>query len=103
MELSAEGSSVKVQALCPGFTYSEFHDTMGMDRRAIPAMLWLSARFVVSESLRGFDRGALFVIPSWRYRWVVRWIRIMPDSWMRWISIHYALRRRGRVQGFQGS
>ena len=57
MELSAEASPIKLQALCPGFTYSEFHDLLGVDRRAIPAKFWMPARFVVSESLRGFDRG----------------------------------------------
>ncbi len=102
MELSAEGSSVQVQALCPGLTYSEFHDVVGMDRRTIPAMFWTPASFVASESLRGFDRGALLVIPGWRYRWLVRAIRIMPDSLMRWISIRYARKRRERAQALQG-
>lgn len=100
MELSAEGSSATVQALCPGFTYSEFHDKLGMDRRTIPAVFWMPAPFVVSESLRGFDRGALFVIPGWRYRWLVRAIRMIPDSWMRRISLRYARERRKRSQGF---
>lgn len=102
MELSAEGSSVKVQALCPGFTYSEFHDVLGMDRRTIPAMFWMPAQFVVSESLRGFDRGTLVVIPGWRYRWIVRMIRIIPSFWMRWISMRYVRKRRERAQAFQG-
>jgi uncharacterized protein len=100
MELSAQGSSVQVQALCPGFTYSEFHDVVGMDRRTIPAMFWTPASFVASESLRGFDRGALVVIPGWRYRWLVRAIRVTPDSLMRWISTRYARKRRERAQTF---
>jgi hypothetical protein len=100
MELSAQGSSVTVQALCPGFTYSEFHDTMPMNRRTIPAMLWMRASFVVAESLRGFDRGALFVIPGWMYRCLVAAIRITPGPWMRRISIFYARKRRERAQSF---
>ena len=100
MELSAQGSSVTVQALCPGFTYSEFHDTMPMDRRTVPAMLWMSAAFVVAESLRGFDRGELFVIPGWIYRCLVGVIRLTPGSWMRVISSLYARKRRERAQSF---
>ncbi|HEX3730147.1 MAG TPA: SDR family NAD(P)-dependent oxidoreductase, partial [Opitutaceae bacterium] len=32
LELRLLRSPVKVQALCPGFTYSEFHDRLGVDR-----------------------------------------------------------------------
>ena len=31
----------------------------------------MTADFVVEESLRGFDRGELFVIPGWRYKLLV--------------------------------
>ena len=64
-------SPVKVQALCPGFTLSEFHDTLGMDRSPIPASLWMTADFVVSESLKAFDEGKLIVVPGWRYKLIV--------------------------------
>src|SRR5262249_28300063 len=49
LELRGIGSPVRVQALCPGFTYSEFHDVLGADRAAIPAWLWYSAEYVVEE------------------------------------------------------
>ena len=102
MELVATGSHVKVQALCPGFTYSEFHDVLKMDRRAIPKTLWLSAQFVVDASLRSFERGSLFVIPDWRYRWLTRLIQATPGPLMRSISIRYARKRRERAQSFAG-
>jgi short-subunit dehydrogenase len=77
-ELEVQKSPVKVQALCPGFTLSEFHDTLRMDRSPIPKSLWMTADFVVSESLRGFDRGKLFVIPGWRYKLIVTFMKLMP-------------------------
>ena len=43
MELRGLGSAVKVQALCPGFTVTEFHETLGMDPKVIPGFLWLTA------------------------------------------------------------
>ena len=48
MELHGLGSKVKVQALCPGFTMSEFHDVLGVDRKNIPGFMWMQADAVVA-------------------------------------------------------
>jgi len=94
IELEIQQSLVKVQALCPGFTYSEFHDVLGMDRSPIPKQFWLSADFVVAESLRGFDRGQLIVIPGWSYKILSAFIRAVPGPLMRRISAAAAHRFR---------
>ncbi len=85
-ELTVQRSPVKVQALCPGFTYSEFHDRMAMDRGPIPKQLWLDTGFVVAESLRGFDHGQLIVVPGWCYKIIVAFLRAAPGAIMRRIS-----------------
>jgi short-subunit dehydrogenase len=90
MELQSIGSPVRVQALCPGFTLSEFHDAMNFDRTPIPAWMWMSAEEVVDASLRALDRGQLFVIPGWRYRLLVFVMRALPRSLYHWLSIKYA-------------
>jgi uncharacterized protein len=92
MELGARNSPVKVQALCPGFTLSEFHDVMPMDRSRIPRSLWLTPDYVVEQSLRGFDRGQVFVVPNWRYKAIVKFMKMTPDAWMRRVSIAMARR-----------
>lgn len=84
LELRSSDSPVKVQALCPGFTYSEFHDVMRMDRSVVPKWLWMSADFVVEQSLQGLDRGRLFVIPGWHYRWLVRLLALVPRPLLYW-------------------
>jgi len=71
LELKAARSAVKMQALCPGFTYTEFHDTMGVSRNSIARSMWMPAEFVVEESLRGLERGKLYVIPGWRYKLLI--------------------------------
>jgi short-subunit dehydrogenase len=68
MELRGAGSKVQVQALCPGYTLSEFHDTLGVDRRNIPGFLWMRAEDVVDASLRGLDRREVIVIPGFVYK-----------------------------------
>jgi hypothetical protein len=83
IELASKQSAVRVQALCPGFTLSEFHDVIRMDRSAIPKSLWMTADFVVEESLRGWEQGKLIVIPGWRYKLVVAGMKMIPAPLMR--------------------
>jgi len=87
MELLEGRSAVKIQALCPGFTVTEFHDRIAFDRGAVPAALWLKAEFVVSESLRGLEKGTLFVIPDWRYKAIVLAIGLLPRRLARFFSV----------------
>lgn len=81
LELRALRSPVQVQALCPGFTYTEFHDTLGVDRNKIPRFLWMPADYVVNESLKGLAAGKTFVIPSWKYRLGAALGELLPVSW----------------------
>lgn len=96
MELRSAGSAVKMQSLCPGFTYSEFHDVIGVDRGSIPRALWLDAAYVVEESLRGLDRGRALVIPSWRYRAIATFLRHLPWWVLRAGAVVYS-RRTGKL------
>jgi uncharacterized protein len=82
-ELRAVKSPVKVQALCPGFTITEFHDTLGMDRGLVPRQLWLSADYVVETSLRELNRGEVIVIPSWKYKVPVMILKHLPEGLLR--------------------
>lgn len=90
MELKSIGSPVRVQALCPGFTLSEFHDAMHFDRSAIPAWMWMPADEVVDASLKALDRDQLLVIPGWQYKLLVFLMRALPRSLYHSLSIKYA-------------
>jgi short-subunit dehydrogenase len=94
MELKMAGSPVKVQSLCPGFTYSEFHDVAGIDRNAIPRSFWMQPEDVVADSLEGLDRGKLFVIPGLGYKLVTAFLKAVPDALMRRLAPIYARRTR---------
>jgi short-subunit dehydrogenase len=71
LELKGIGSKVGVQALCPGFTYTEFHEAAGLDRAAIPKWLWMKAEDVVEDSLAGLNSQRVFVVPGWQYKLLV--------------------------------
>lgn len=95
LDLKASGSRVRVQALCPGFTYSEFHDTAGIDRsKTAPPKMWMTAKEVVNASLRGLERDQLFVIPGWRYRLVVRLVNGLPAGLRLWAESSLTRSRR---------
>ena len=81
LELKGIKSKVKVQALCPGFTISEFHDTLGVDRKNIPAFLWMQADVVVEASLRGLGRGQVVVIPGLIYKIGAAVMWHLPHGW----------------------
>ncbi len=94
LELASAGSRVKMQALCPGFTYTEFHDVMGVDRKVIPRSWWMPAEKVVAASLRGLDQGKLVVVPGLRYKLLVAVTGLIPGSLRRAATMVYAKRMK---------
>jgi short-subunit dehydrogenase len=94
LELRGSGSAVKMQALCPGFTYSEFHEVMGADPKVVPEGWWLKAEDVVEASLQGLDEGRLFVVPGRRYRIIVLLSRLLPRAVRHFGMVRYARRMK---------
>ena len=97
LDLQTQRSPVRVQALCPGFTWSEFHDAMGSSREGIPKWAWMRAEDVVEASLAGLRRGKLFVIPGALYRWVVRIQGWLPGGLRRQAASLYARKMRRKI------
>lgn len=68
-------SGLTVQALCPGFTYTEFHDTPEydwFDHSMVPKWMWMSAEEVVAHSLSSLERSRrVVVVPGFKNRLVV--------------------------------
>lgn len=89
VELKSVGSPVRIQALCPGFTVSEFHDVLGIDRAVVPRSLWMSAEYVVETSLRSLEKDKVIVIPGWRYRWFVHFQQRLPRFVRHAIALKY--------------
>jgi len=76
--LAYAGRGVKVTAVCPGFTHTEFHDRMGMDKTAAPSWMWLQADRVVREGLADNEKGKAVSIPSRRYKLLTAAARVLP-------------------------
>jgi short-subunit dehydrogenase len=93
LSLENADARVHVTALCPGFTWSEFHDVTGtrdmMDQ--LPRWIWLQADEVARAGIDAAERGQVIVIPGWRYRLLCLLARLVPQAWL--------LKRMGRNSG----
>ena len=82
------GTGVRVQALCPGLTRTEFLEvaethTQGLLVNRLPAM---AAEDVVRASLRGLDRGRVRVVAGAANRALAALQALAPRAWVRWVS-----------------
>jgi hypothetical protein len=62
-------TKVRVQALCPGFTHTGFHNSESIgefDTLSVPKWAWMSAEQVVSASLKALRRKRVIVVPGWK-------------------------------------
>jgi short-subunit dehydrogenase len=84
---------VRVMALCPGYTRTEFHRRAGIDVSRSPGWLWLDADRVVRDGLRDLRRGKVVSVPDWKYKVAAFGLRHMPLALVRRV----ARDARGRV------
>jgi short-subunit dehydrogenase len=78
LQSELKDTRIRVQALCPGFFYSEFHDHPDLSsfkRNAIPAFLWIQAEQVVDYSLQKLKRGNVICIPGLLYQLIALFAR----------------------------
>lgn len=58
------GSGVQVQALCPGFTRTEFQRRAGIDTSQLPSFAWMTPDAVAAASLAALDTGEVVCVPG---------------------------------------
>lgn len=77
-ELAASG--VHVTALCPGFTYSEFHDVNQMRAQVsrLPRWMWMDAETVARQGFDAVMRGDLVYVNGRANRALVQAARFAP-------------------------
>lgn len=87
---------VHVSALCPGFTWSEFHDvTQTRDKMdKLPDYLWLTSDEVVRQGIDAVERGDAVYIPGKVNRFIKTMIQLMPDKLAQSLSARQATRYR---------
>ncbi|MEU7586522.1 SDR family oxidoreductase [Micromonospora sp. NPDC049230] len=76
--LSARPFGVRVMALCPGYTRTEFHQRAGINMSKTPEWMWLRAEDVVTDALRDLGKGKMVSVPDWKYKVAVAGMRHAP-------------------------
>ncbi len=89
------GSGVKVTALCPGPTRTEFHDVAEMsDSRLMEKLWWMSADRVAQIGYRGLRAGRPVVVAGLINRAMTFAPRLIPRSLTRRLVARVQSRRR---------
>ena len=73
--------NVHVTALCPGFTYSEFHDVAGnrAEVSQMPDFMWMNADVVAREAVDAVMAGTPVIINGRVNRAIALAVRLMPQ------------------------
>ncbi len=91
LSLQVAGTGVRVTAVCPGFTRTEFHDRAQADMSGIPSWMWLDADTVATAGLADARRGKPVSVPSLTYKALLGVARAVPRPVLRQV-----MRRQGR-------
>jgi len=72
---------VHVSALCPGFTYSEFHDVNGTREGVskMPDFMWMDAEECAEQGVEACERNRAVFIPGRVNKSIAVAARLMPE------------------------
>ena len=77
------GAGVHVTALCPGFTYSEFHDVNGVrdEMSDLPTWLWLGADEVAAIGYEAAEANRAVAVSGAPNKAIAAFAKLIPDDW----------------------
>lgn len=78
---------IHATALCPGFTYSEFHDVNGTRSMVsqMPSFWWLSAEEVAEAGYNAVQRNEPICVPGLWYKFMTGLFQILPTHMAMWV------------------
>jgi short-subunit dehydrogenase len=87
-------ANIKVSALCPGFTKTEFHARGNMKMGGLPNYMWTDVNNVVKKSWKYAKAGKVICIPGWQYMLLSTIARIAPRPIVRKAGIKVRRKQR---------
>jgi short-subunit dehydrogenase len=91
-ELSA--TNIKVSALCPGFTRTEFHQRGRMKMAGLPNFMWLNSDVLVAKAWKDAISGKPVSIPGWQYKALIGLISMLPRAIVRRLGMNLRVKQR---------
>ena len=88
------GTKVKISALCPGFTRTEFHQRGRMSMKGLPSFMWLNADALVAKSWSDALIGKAISVPGWQYQLLTFVMRFAPRPMVRKIGMSVRAKQR---------
>ena len=88
------GTNIKISALCPGFTQTEFHQRGRMSMKGLPSFMWLNSDRLVAKAWSDALKGKAVSIPGWQYQLLVFVIQSLPRSIIRKIGMNLRAKQR---------
>ena len=88
------GTNVKISALCPGFTRTEFHARGRMKMTALPKFMWLNSDELVSKSWKYAKANRVICIPGWQYKILSAIARNAPRPIVRKVGMNVRKKQR---------
>ncbi|MHB8670135.1 MAG: SDR family NAD(P)-dependent oxidoreductase [Acidimicrobiales bacterium] len=80
------GTGVRVMAVCPGLTRTEFHERAKLGEVAAPGFAWMTAEDVARTALAAYDRGRALSVPGAGNLAVAWMTRLFPRAAVRRLS-----------------
>ena len=87
-------TNIKVSALCPGFTRTEFHQRGKMSMKGLPNFMWLKPDRLVKQSWRDALKGKAVSVPGWQYKLLVLVVQVVPRSIVRKVGMNMRAKQR---------
>ena len=88
------GTNIKISALCPGFTRTEFHQRGRMSMKGLPSFMWLNSDRLVAKAWSDALKGKAVSIPGWQYQLLVFVIHSLPRSIIRKVGMNLRAKQR---------
>ena len=88
------GTNIKISALCPGFTRTEFHQRGRMSMKGLPNFMWLDSDKLVAQSWSDALKGKAVSIPGWQYQLLVFVIHSLPRAIIRKVGMNLRAKQR---------